>query len=98
MRVIDDVPARNRIHVVNWRKHGADESTCKIGVYAADDPEGDALREVKEDEGIEDVDDPESVGDFENLVYVNDDFTIEDGQTMEHKGRSFLVTITEVKE
>ena len=37
---------KNRIHIVNWRRHGDDESECYLGVYGADD-KTDANEEIE---------------------------------------------------
>jgi hypothetical protein len=92
---------KNRIQVINWRTHGSNESYCITGVFAAND-ESDLITEVRhqvdEDATEEEFDQAEERMDWDHVIYVNDDFTFEDGQILKHNGRSFRVNITEVSE
>lgn len=91
-------PPKNRIHILNWRQHGDDETYCRIGVYGADD-DGAVDTEIDVELGrTEEVlaRDPESAEDWEHVVYVNDDILFADGDVLEHKGRRFRVRIEEV--
>lgn len=91
----------NRIQILNWRQHGDDESGCQIGVFAAED-DGDVIEmareQVDEDASPEDWEDAEGRGDWEHVIYVNDDITIQDGDVLDRNGRKFRVNITEVTE
>jgi hypothetical protein len=92
--------ASNRLRLVNWRKHGGDESHVYFAVYGADDstePED----EIREELGMDPDPDrtAEEHGAFDHVLYINDDLTVEDGQVFsDHRGRKFRVTITEIGE
>lgn len=94
-----EITAKNRLEIVNWRKHGENESYCYRGAYLA----GEQLSAQQEIQSQVDADydwdqdvDAEEREDFEHVVYVNDDIRILDGDVVEHNGRKFRVTITEV--
>lgn len=94
--------ASNRIQILNWRQYGDDESYCYVGVVAADDSadcRAEIQAQVDEDANEEDFEGAEERGDWEHVIYYNDDIDIWDGEVLEGtNGRKFLVTITEVKE
>jgi hypothetical protein len=82
---------RGRVEILNWRKHGDDESYCRIEVFAADDLTETTSLVEKEYEvraGAEDE------GDYDATYYVNDDITISDGDIMtSHDGRRFRIGV-----
>lgn len=90
----------NRIRIFNWRHHGDDESYCRIECF----PDGveddmDALVRKEHDIEPDPERDAEQRGDFESVIYVNDDFTFEDGEILEAPdGRTFRLSLTEVRE
>jgi hypothetical protein len=83
---------RNRIQIINWREHGDYESYCHSGVFAADD-DSDVLDETLRLHNVAE----RGEGDTYETYYVNDDIEFYDGQILEHNGRKFRLSITEVK-
>lgn len=92
---------KNRIEIVNWRRHGADESYCYLSAYAADDianAHDEIEKQVDADyDWLQDTD-AEEREDWDHVLYFNDEILIEDGAVLEHNGRKFRVQIAEVKE
>jgi hypothetical protein len=84
---------QNRIELVNWRFHGAHESYIQIGVFGRNDKTG-VRDEIEEEHDIE-RNEFDEVPD--ETYYVNDKITILSGDIVQHKGRKFRITITEVK-
>jgi hypothetical protein len=83
--------ARGRVEVMNWRKHGDDESYCRVEVFGADDNTDTGTLIEKENAvrvGAEDE------GDYAATYYVNDHITIADGSIMtSHDGRRFRIGV-----
>ncbi len=83
------------MEILNWRRHGDDESFCRIEVFAADDnTETESLIEKEYDvrRGAE------NDADYAATYYVNDDIVIADGDIMiSHDGRKLRVAITLVE-
>jgi hypothetical protein len=83
--------SRGRIQILNWRRHGDNESYCQIEVFAADDTfDTQSLIEAehKVRAGAEDE------GDYAATYYVNDDITLHDGDIrVTHDCRRFLVRV-----
>jgi hypothetical protein len=90
---------RNAIRIVNWRRHSDDESHLQMGVFAAGDP-GDVHLEIEDkiDPEYDWKQDAERAEDWERVYYVIDDVVIADADVIEHNGRRFRVSITEVEE
>jgi len=85
--------ARNHIEILQWREVWDDEDGLTVAVYAADHA-GDIRAEVEEEEGGTFTwDDPDDV---KKALLSTNDFTILDGQTIQHGGRTFRIDITEV--
>ena len=86
---------RGRVEILNWRKHGDDESYCRVEVFGADDAtEVETL--VEKENGVRVG--AEDEGDYGATYYVNDDITIADGDTMtSHDGRKFRIGVTLAK-
>ena len=83
--------SRCRVEILNWRKHGDDESYCRVEVFGASDAtQTESLVEKEYDvrSGAEDE------GDYGATYYVNDDITIWDGDIMvSHDGRRFRIGV-----
>jgi hypothetical protein len=83
--------SRGRVQILNWRKHGDEESYCRVEVFATDDITNTASMVEKEYNvrpGAEDE------GDYDATYYVNDDITIADGDIMvSHDGRRFRIGV-----
>jgi hypothetical protein len=91
--------AKNRIQIINWRRHGDDENYVLMAVFAADQ-EGNAI-ELAQDQVDPDYDWTQAEGaeereDYAHVIYVNDDFEIVDGEVIRNNGRAFRITIEEV--
>lgn len=84
---------RNRIEILQWREVGDEEDGLTVAVYAAD-YEGDIRADVEVEEGGTFTwDDADNV---DKALLSTNDFTILDGQTIQHGGRTFRIDITEV--
>jgi hypothetical protein len=83
--------SRGRVEILNWRKHGDDESYCRVEVFSADDSTATTSLVEKENNvrnGAEDE------GDYGAMYYVNDDITIADGDIMiSQDGRRFRIGV-----
>jgi hypothetical protein len=91
---------KNRIQIVNWRSHGDDENYCYFAAYGRNDAttaHAEIQKQVDENYDWEHNEDPESQEDFDHVIYVNDDYVISNGDVVEHNGRKFRVSISEVK-
>jgi hypothetical protein len=100
-----------RLQILNWREHSDDESYVRTGVYPpgslqtvqgelhaemlADEQPGGVFVNEYEDDGEGGV---HLVGYKDISYYVNNNITFEDGQIIEHAGKKFRISITEVKE
>ena len=77
------------MEILNWRKHGDEESYCRVEVFAMNDITDTGSMVEKEynvRSGAEDE------GDYDATYYVNDDITIADGDVMTtHDGRRFRI-------
>jgi hypothetical protein len=82
---------RGRVQILNWRKHGDDESYCRIEVFAVDD--GAEIQDRVEEEynvrrGAEEE------GDYAATYYVNDDLNFADGDILiARDGRRFRIGV-----
>src|SRR5881398_2035921 len=98
---------KNRIELVNWRKHGDDESYTTFAFLAADENESlisQIEADIAEEHGVTSEAVRESLEEndgcnFDLVYYVNDDVEFADGDVLEdgRSGRAFRITITEVK-
>lgn len=84
-----------RLEILNWRKHGDDESRCRLEVFAVHDlSETTAMVEKEYSVQVG----AEEAGDYDATYYVNDDITISDGDIMtSHDGRRFRISIVQVE-
>jgi hypothetical protein len=70
------------LHIVNWRRHGEDESYCRVGFYEDKKQNLVDLEIAPECDWPKDADadfNPESSGDWDRVFYINDDISIDDG-------------------
>lgn len=92
-----DNVAVTAFQIVNWRKHGEDESYCKTGLVLPGEDLTDGIRaELDYPKGNDDYD-AESAEDWDRVYYVNDNFYLRDGEVLEHSsGRKFMVRFHEI--
>lgn len=86
---------KGRLEIINWRRHGDDESYCSMAVFGNDDT--CSLRALIEAEhGVRM--DAEEQGDLDAAYYVNDEFIMLDGAYIEAEdGKNFCISITRIK-
>jgi hypothetical protein len=93
--------SKNRLEILNWRRHGDDESYCRVGAFPAGDSRT-LCDEVDGELGItrEDRLRWAQLGDGESerirerkLWYVNDHIVLEDGQHIVRNGRTFRIRV-----
>ncbi len=97
--------SKNRIEVLNWRKHCDDEAYCRGAAFPAGDTrtldhEVDEYLDITPENRRRwaEMGDPEPERIAEGkLWYKNDHLVFEDGDVIEHNGRKFLIQIEEVK-
>lgn len=89
--------ASNRIQIVNWRQHNDYESYVRVEAFGGDEPELDLADIIMKEEGLRPC--AEDDEEWDKIMYVNDDTEIADGEVFVNKatGRTFLVSIREVK-
>ena len=99
-----DKMAVNRLQIIEWREHGADEDTLEMYVLGADQPDitkSDIRKKYDiEVEGDPDAEDWEEPYDGSpGTIYCPNEIEITDGQELAgENGRKFRIRIEEVTE
>lgn len=82
------------IQITQWREPFDDEDSLELYAYA--DDTGDPLADIRTASQIPTPDNLDAV-DEDGCIIVTNELRIDDGQVIEHNGRKFLISITEVK-